>query len=286
MEETGYSGMELFGPQQRWKTLIHAEDRYKLLEAENKVLRGLSTQVEIRLKHPEQGFKWFAARLRPLKDQEGNVTQIAAHFVDINGFKQKEEQLRKMAYYDELTSLPNRKMLHVHLQKVLAKSQRHQHTFAVMFIDIDDFKQVNDTLGHEAGDQLLKLIARRMEASIRQEDIVARLAGDEFVAVFEEVSQEEVKNIAQRLIRSVSAPYQIKEQKTKISLTIGVSFYPNHGEDLFTLLDRADQAMYIAKKKGKNRFELYDDKLMQELKESGKLLEQFLHYFRREYRKP
>lgn len=175
--------------------------------------------------------------------------------------KTLEQQLRKMAYFDDLTDLPNRKMLDRHIKKALARSKRHGHPFAMMFIDLDDFKAINDELGHDVGDHYLVEITKRLDDCVREEDLIARFGGDEFIVVFEETEQSEIETIAVRILDSLQSPVFIKEHELKVSGSIGVSLYPEHGESKEALIRRADQAMYAAKHDGKNHYQVYHEGL-------------------------
>lgn len=167
-----------------------------------------------------------------------------------------------MAYNDDLTDLPNRKALDRHIEKTFARSKRHGHCFGIMFIDLDGFKNVNDTLGHDAGDQLLIEVASRLQDNLREEDVISRIDGDEFIVIVEESSKNELENIADRIIQSSSQPYSINKAEAKVSVSVGISLYPNDGETKEILLENADRAMYYAKNNGKNRFKFYTPDLM------------------------
>ncbi len=220
--------------------------------------------------HSEQGVKRILHVAKPIKNEEGQVTTIIGNFMDITKQKKLEAELKKMAFFDDLTEVPNRKMLDRHIQKAIARSRRHQYNLTLMFIDLDDFKIVNDTLGHEAGDQLLVEVVERLTECTREEDLISRLGGDEFIIVFEETSKEEIEDIANRIIKSVSLPYDIDGNEANISLSIGISMFPDDGEDKDTLIQNADKAMYFAKNNGKNRYEIYTKDLEEmEVDEGG-----------------
>lgn len=205
---------------------------------------------------------WIEIEINPLIDEHsGQVYCVRGMIFDISKEKQFENKLKQMAYYDELTDLPNRKLIQKHINKTLARSRRHNHCFSVMFIDLDGFKSVNDTFGHDAGDQLLILVANRLNNTVREEDLTGRLGGDEFMIVFEETNKPEVELIAERILTSIAKEYTINQDIVKVSPSIGISMYPKDGEDIETLINNADKAMYFAKNNGKNNFQFYEKNL-------------------------
>jgi diguanylate cyclase (GGDEF)-like protein len=175
---------------------------------------------------------------------------------------QAEEAVKFMAMHDVLTRLPNRAMFAERLAGAIANAERHGRTLAVLFIDLDKFKVINDTLGHEAGDYVLGEASRRLTESLRAGDTVARLGGDEFVVLLEEVLDPVyVGSVSQKLIDTLAAPFTIGDREYRVTASIGVSAYPADGADPETLLKTADAAMYRAKEKGRNAFEFYSSQL-------------------------
>ncbi|MGO4888402.1 diguanylate cyclase domain-containing protein [Anaerobacillus sp. MEB173] len=244
-----------------WREVIHPDDYGKIEKDEQQLQLGLSTRIEYRIFHPKLGEKWVMKLTTPIQSSEGKIEKISGQMVDITKQKQLENELKQMAYYDELTDLPNRKALDRHIQKALARSKRHNHNFTIMFIDLDDFKVVNDTMGHDAGDLLLIEVVNRLNESLREEDLIARIGGDEFIVVLEETNKVEIEDIAKRIIEKISLPYMLNEKEANISLSIGISMYPDDGEDKETLIEHADKAMYYAKFNGKNNFKIYTSDL-------------------------
>ena len=174
---------------------------------------------------------------------------------DITERRQAEEKLRVVATHDPLTALPNRTLLHERLSHALARAQRHGRQLAVLFVDLDRFKNVNDTLGHEAGDRLLQVAAQRLYDCLRETDTMARQGGDEFVVLMDELTgHEPITRVAQRILDAVGQPFFIDGQELHITASIGISVYPEDGR---TLLKNADIAMYRAKEKGKNNYQFY-----------------------------
>jgi len=173
-------------------------------------------------------------------------------------YKQVEHyshEMETLALYDALTGLPNRRLLMDRLSLSIAHAHRNKSTMAVLYLDLDRFKQVNDSLGHDAGDTLLNMVAARLTARVRQEDTVARLGGDEFVIALWKLSQiDDVAKLASKVVQDLSKPYIIQGHDVHISASVGVGIYPMHGEDGETLMKSADLAMYEAKRKGKNGY--------------------------------
>jgi len=171
--------------------------------------------------------------------------------------EQYSRALESQALHDALTGLPNRRLLMDRLSLAIAHARRNTSTMAVMFLDLDGFKQVNDTLGHEAGDTLLSMVADRLVAAVREEDTVARMGGDEFViGLWEAAHADGVAGLASKVIQAVSRPYRIQGREVRITASVGVAIYPKHGKEAETLMKRADQALYEAKRAGKNDYRI------------------------------
>ncbi|MBT9589916.1 MAG: EAL domain-containing protein [Thiobacillus sp.] len=184
----------------------------------------------------------------------------------------------RLSTEDTLTGLPNRMLFMDRLEQSLIRAERHATLVGVMFIDLDRFKRVNDTLGHASGDQLICEVAQRLRAATRAEDIVARLGGDEFVVVVGDIAEiKHILQVVEKMLAAVAAPYQIAERELFCSCSIGISVYPHDGDDSGDLLKYADTAMYHAKSSGRNRFQLYDP-AMNAMAEERLQLETDLHY--------
>lgn len=192
---------------------------------------------------------------------------VIVNFHDITERKQHAEHLERIAYHDPLTGLPNRLLLDDRLRQAIAHNQRAGTCFALCYLDLDGFKQVNDRFGHQIGDQILVDVANRLTDSVRAADTVARLGGDEFVVLLSGLADdEECRTALERLLQTVSAPYSVgKGDQAGISTSIGVTLFPNDSADSDTLIRHADHAMYIAKQAGKNRYQLFDMRLEQRI---------------------
>jgi diguanylate cyclase (GGDEF)-like protein/PAS domain S-box-containing protein len=190
------------------------------------------------------------------------VPHLLESFVDITERKLAEQEIQQLAYYDTLTGLPNRALLKDRLQQALALSARENLLLAVIFLDLDHFKLVNDTLGHSNGDQLLRTVAERLQGCIRRSDTVARLGGDEFVAVLSGVQGEEgAALLAQKILETIGEPLELAGQEVFSSCSIGIALYPGDGGDVDTLLKNADAAMYQAKEQGRSTFQFFSREL-------------------------
>ncbi|KAF0154257.1 MAG: PAS/PAC sensor-containing diguanylate cyclase/phosphodiesterase [Syntrophaceae bacterium] len=194
----------------------------------------------------------------PKRNQKGNIYEFRGVGHDITERKLAEERIQYLATYDGLTGLPNRILFSQLLNHAIQSARRHKGVFAVFFIDLDRFKIINDTLGHDAGDRLLQEMSVRFKQSLRELDTVARLGGDEFVVLIEEIGDVSyVATVAQKILSAAIRPMTILGEECRVTASIGISIYPKDGEDEQTLMKNADVAMYYAKEEGKNNFKLY-----------------------------
>ncbi|MGZ8241321.1 MAG: EAL domain-containing protein [Methylobacter sp.] len=198
-----------------------------------------------------------------VSDDFGKVTEYIGIFADITQIKASEAQLEFLAHHDPLTSLPNRLRLFFRLEHGLEMARREGKQLALLMLDLDRFKDVNDSFGHLAGDQLLQLVAQRLTARLRDIDTVARLGGDEFTVLLEDIAHaEDAARIAEEIIADLSEPWQLPESReVRIGVSIGISLYPQHGDTPEILLQQADAALYLAKEGGRNRFAYFSDEL-------------------------
>ena len=200
--------------------------------------------------------------ITPIKDQSGTITHYVATGKDISERIQIQERLQHMAHHDALTDLPNRNLFLDRLQQALNRARWHNRLVAVMFMDLDRFKNINDTLGHNVGDQLLLELSRRLGGTVRDGDTIARFGGDEFAILLDDIdSDSHISSLAQKLLDTLSMPFKINKQELFVTASIGVSIFPNDGDDSDTLLRNADVAMYRAKDMGKNNYQFYSDDL-------------------------
>lgn len=191
-------------------------------------------------------------------DERANPFRYVALMSDITQKKASEEIIWRQANFDTLTGLPNRRRFHEHLRQEMKKTDRSQLPMALVFVDLDYFKEINDTLGHDKGDVLLKEVATRLLSCVRNTDTVARLGGDEFTVILSELRNPgDVMRTAQEILKKMSTPFHLGENIAHISGSIGITMYPEDGNDADTLIKNADQAMYMAKQQGRNRFNYF-----------------------------
>ncbi len=195
---------------------------------------------------------------RPIFDEEGRFQGYRGTGRDITEQKRAEEQIRHMAQHDALTELPNRMLLHDRIGQAIAQAQRNRGVLALLFIDLDRFKTVNDSLGHPVGDRLLKTVAERLGSCTRGSDTIARIGGDEFVVLLSDLDQpEDARYVAQKVLDALSEPVTINGHELKVTPSVGICAYPHDGEDVETLMRNADTAMYHAKQMGRNNFQFF-----------------------------
>ncbi|MBW4518805.1 MAG: CHASE2 domain-containing protein [Scytolyngbya sp. HA4215-MV1] len=197
----------------------------------------------------------IATRRSLHRDAAGNIFLVGV-IRDITERKNREQELEKNAYYDVLTGLPNRKAFYERLEQTLAWAQNQQKLIALLFLDLDGFKRINDTLGHDAGDLLLKNVAQRLTNCLRGSDTVARLGGDEFTIILSGIKDEQdAIRVAEKILSALSQSFQLGQHTIQVTTSIGISLYPFNGEEMDVLIKSADVAMYQAKERGKNRYE-------------------------------
>ncbi|MBC8212630.1 MAG: EAL domain-containing protein [Gammaproteobacteria bacterium] len=227
--------------------------------------------------------------INPIAERDGSIRRYVGIFSDISSIKQSEAELEHLAHHDPLTNLPNRLLLMTRLRYSLRTASRHRLMCAVLYIDLDRFKLINDSLGHEIGDVVLQTVARRFENQVREADMVARLGGDEFVVLLEGITDPvDASLIAQKIIQSLEQPVMVNDHRFSISCSIGIAIYPKDGNTVEDLLRDADSAMYQAKKMGMNNIVFYTEdmtrkayrriKLYSELRQALVNQEFRLHY--------
>ncbi|MBI3903326.1 MAG: EAL domain-containing protein [Nitrosomonadales bacterium] len=276
-EITGYSAGEVLGRNPRMLSSgrqskeFYAEMWRALLEE-----GGWSGEILDRRKNGEIYPKWLT--ISAVKNEQGKVTEYVAIFSDITARKRAEEEIRSLAFFDALTGLPNRRFLLDRFHLALSQSARSHHCGALLFLDMDKFKILNDTQGHDYGDLMLIEVGRRIRECVRETDTVARLGGDEFVVLFEEIganmqeASKKIALIAEKVRAVLSEPYALKGYEFRSSPSIGVSMYRGNAESVDILMKQADMAMYQAKDAGRNAVRFFDP-LMQQAVEARAELE-------------
>jgi diguanylate cyclase (GGDEF)-like protein len=252
---------------------VHAEDAARFNQACSRaVANGEGFAIDHRINMPDGAVRHVHQQVEVIeRHTDGTGVRLAGAVHDISRRKDAEEQIRQLAYYDPLTGLPNRLLFVEQLAKVIAQAERHHRRAAIMFVDLDNFKRVNDTLGHKAGDELLRLAGARLLGALRQQDAVgraspepsahtiARLGGDEFIVLLTDVDRpEDAAAVAARLVEALNAAVTVEGTEVFVGGSVGVAMFPEDGQDIDTLLMNADTAMYRAKAAGRGGFQLYD----------------------------
>ena len=203
-----------------------------------------------------------------LKGADGTICNHIASFSDATLYKEKEERIKYLAYHDKLTGLPNRSLLEDRLSQSIAHARRLKKKIAVLFLDLDRFKLINDTLGHHMGDKLLQETAQRLRRTVRSDDTVCRQGGDEFIVVVQDLgSVDDAAHIAQNVLTTLSAEFEVDSEKLKVTPSIGISIYPDDAEDIETLIKHADTAMYHAKEQGRSNYQFFTSALNDAIQE-------------------
>lgn len=235
----------------------HDPDFYRAMWTELTATGRWRGEIWNRRKSGEFYAEWLS--IVAIKDDAGKTTHHIAIFSDITHRKEDEERVWRQANYDALTGLPNRALFLDRLAQAVRQGRREDKKFALMFLDLDGFKKVNDTLGHAAGDLLLQQTAGRLTECMRSSDTVARLAGDEFTCILTGVKGgEDAAVVAAKILQSLSLPFELDGRSASVRTSIGIALYPDHAEEGDALLHLADKAMYSVKKRGKNNFEFAD----------------------------
>lgn len=257
-EVTGYSAEEAIG---KTPHLLHSGRQSKEFYAQMWTALNHTGhwQGEIwnRRKNGDVYLEWLS--ISSVRNERNELTHYVGIFSDITSEKENEERLYHLAHYDPLTELPNRVLFRDRFKQALARARRNRHSLAVMFLDLDGFKSVNDRFGHAAGDSLLWQVAQRLVTQLRASDTVARFGGDEFAIILPDMEDcHGIATVADKVIRAIAQPFTFPDGRSvSISTSIGVSLYPQDGLDFDNLIHRADIAMYTAKEQGKNRVCFY-----------------------------
>lgn len=253
---TGYSKQEALGKDPRMLSSgTHGPEYYQEMWDKLGELGSWQGEIRNRRKNGEIFVEWLS--INQVHNEHGTLKYHVAVFSDISDRKKAEMRIQHLAHHDLLTDLPNRTLFSDRLQQSLAKARRDKTHMALMYLDLDKFKPVNDTLGHAMGDLLLKDAAKRMRHSVRESDTVARIGGDEFVILLPSAdSEHDALVVAEKLRHALSQPFQLQGHRASISASIGVAVYPQHGSDEDELAKSADAAMYRAKQEGRNQVRL------------------------------
>jgi diguanylate cyclase (GGDEF)-like protein/PAS domain S-box-containing protein len=266
----GYTPEELL--KLDFQTITHPEDLSEDLQYV-KLLRDGDIpfyQLEKRYIRKDKKIVWILLTGSVIRNEQGEPIYYIAQIQDINDKKQVDTELSYQAYYDALTGLVNRVQLVNSVEVAISTAERYHQRFAILFLDIDHFKRINDTLGHDAGDQLLKVVADRLKANIRKSDVAARLGGDEFVILLQAAQTPEIAAVfAEKIISTISQPIKIKDNELTITTSVGISFYEQDGLYYDSLIKSADLALYAAKEKGRNNYQFCTQEMNNQIKEKS-----------------
>ncbi|MFH1059599.1 MAG: PAS domain S-box protein, partial [Pseudomonadota bacterium] len=254
---TGYTQEEVVGRNPRvLKSDRHDPQFYETMWQEIHQRGHWSGEIWNRRKSGEAYPEWLTINV--IKDSQGQTSHFVALFHDITEIKRSEEKIKHQAYHDALTGLPNRQLFNDRLEVALARARRNRKQVAIMFLDLDHFKTINDSLGHAVGDLLLQGVGQRLREAVRQEDTVSRLGGDEFIMILPEIDDaDDAVVVAGRIIESLENPFVLRGHELYVTSSIGITIFPSDGEDLETLVKNADMAMYLAKEEGRNTYRLF-----------------------------
>ena len=244
-----------------WQAHTHPDDLEESGRRLQQHFNGESPyyELEVRMRHRDGHWVWVLDRGKVASwSENGEPLKMFGTHQEITERKQAEARTSYLAYTDALTSLPNRRLLDERLHTAIRQAERYNRSLAVMFLDLDNFKAVNDSLGHDAGDTLLVETAERLSHCVRRSDTVARTGGDEFVILLSEISVPEgAYEVAEKILASMRRPFMLSGQAFVTPPSIGIALYPEHAENAAMLINRADQAMYRAKRAGRNCIRLY-----------------------------
>lgn len=249
------------------RELIHPEDLPKVSEDLHKHINNeiSALNIEYRLKNSEGSYVWVLCKGKAVRDSKGNVIKISGSVSDITERKISEEKIKFMAYYDLLTKLPNIVLFKEKLNEQLELKDNRKVQGAVFLIDLDDFKNINDLMGHDYGDELLIYLAEELEKIVDEKAIIFRFGGDEFMILNTSINEEEIEDYSNKLLSLFNKNLELYNKQISITASIGVTLYPKDGADSGTIMKNVDSAMYEAKKLGKNRFALYSPEIYSKL---------------------
>ena len=251
---TGYTPEEVIG---RTPRILKGDDLSEEVYRDmwQTILSKQEWHGEFHNRNKDGRLVWELASISPVCDDSGVITHFVGVKEDISELKRLQKELGQMAHSDKLTGLPNRALLYDRLEQVMVQAKRKQTRFALLYADLDGFKAVNDSYGHQAGDELLQAAARRLVSCVRESDTVARLGGDEFVVILSDLKHwEESSIVARKLLAAIGAPFRLGEIVCRIGISIGISIYPDNAVDAQKLISCADFALYEVKQSGRNNF--------------------------------
>ncbi|MDD4964099.1 MAG: EAL domain-containing protein [Gallionella sp.] len=261
--QLGYFPNELQDQFSTWESLLHPDDLEPASAYVQKFLADTSPQYlsEFRMRHRDGSYRWILARGEKQYDQNGVATHLIGSHIDITERKLDEQHIQQLANFDTLTGLPNRMLFNDRVEQAI-NAAKHNHTsLSILFLDLDHFKDINDTLGHHIGDKVLIEVGKRLKLSVPTEDSVSRMGGDEFMLMLTDSTTQDAAFTATKLLQVIAEPYHIELNELIVTPSIGIAMYPEDGEDFVTLYRHADTAMYRAKQEGRNNYRFFTQEM-------------------------
>ncbi len=257
---TGYSFAELKGRNPRiFSSGEHDETFYRDMWKSINEAGSWQGEIVDKNKAGQRFYKHMAINV--VRNEQGIITHYVSISSDISERKEYDKNVHFLAYYDVLTGLPNRTLLRDRLGQLIASSHRDKEQFALLFLDLDRFKYINDSMGHSVGDKLLQSVAQRLQTCVREGDTVSRIGGDEFIVLLREIEEPGVVQVAEKLLKTLATPFNLSGQEISTYASIGIALYPAHASDIDVLMKNADAAMYNAKENGRNNYKFFSPEM-------------------------
>ena len=265
----GFQDDEIPNKVDEWSSRLHPAEREAVQSRVKSYVAHpvQSLQLEYRMRHRDGSYRWVVMQAIAIADENNNAPRLIGTMLDVTEQKQIEQRVREAAQHDALTGLPNRALIFEYAGHLLAAAHRKHSRGALLFIDLDRFKPVNDLYGHDIGDRLLKEVSKRLIACVRHEDVIGRIGGDEFVIVLPYLGKDySAYTVAEHVLEAIQQPFHIDELDLHITASIGISLYPQHGTEVDALLHAADLAMYQVKERGRGAYHVYTPDLISRIK--------------------
>ncbi len=260
---TGYAHEEIVGREPGMLCATQQEAQ-KYLTIFEDLKQGRSWKGDFRNRRKNGDLYWSQDTISPIRDESGAITHYISTAEDYTELRKAQDMIERLAFFDPLTNLPNRRLLQDRMRQAIESAKRLGRQVAILFLDLDKFKHINDSLGHPAGDQLLREVAQRLSGSVRGKDTVARLGGDEFTVVLTEIQQlSDVIFVAEKILEQIQKPVVLEGFSMHVTTSIGITLFPADGTDINDLLRNADLAMYHSKSLGRNNFQFYTEEINQ-----------------------
>lgn len=270
-QQLGYSNDEFPDEIDAWLAIIHPDDASQvqgIMELGDRP-DAFEWELEYRLRHKDGDYRWMYARFMLVQAQSEVSRHLVVTHLDVTERKKSDEQILHSAHHDTLTDLPNRTLIYDYTEQLIARKRRTDSQFALLFLDLDRFKPINDLYGHKMGDRVLQIVSERLAASVRAEDFVGRLAGDEFIVVLPDISEpSDAGRVAEHIMELMTQPFQINGYELRISPSVGISVFPGDGLSVDALIQSADAAMYQSKESGRNNYHFFEPSLYRRANET------------------